>query len=99
MSISLAFSGGKLCCNKKTGKNTVSCKFNHAAIEADKDVAGELKEETADWDQKALQSNKANVGKCATSCAKAPWWKFWAKKSQKNCPCKQANTAKTADNG
>ena len=96
MSISMAFSLGKPCCNKKAGKNAVSCKFNHVAIGADKDVAEELTEKTADWDQKSLQYNRANGSKCSTSCANKPWWKFWAKKSQNNCPCKQADAIKTA---
>ena len=77
MSISLAFSLGKPCCNKKAGKNAVSCKFNHAAIGADKDVAEELTAETADWEQKSLKCNRTSGSKCSTSCAKKPWWKFW----------------------
>ena len=40
MSISLAFSGGKPCCKKKAGKNAVSCKFNHVAVESEKDISG-----------------------------------------------------------
>ena len=91
MSISLAFSGGKLCCNKKTGKNTVSCKFNHATVGADKDVTGEL-------DGEATNGNKTShkCSSCVKSYAKKPWWKFWAKKSTSNCPCSQAASAKAA---
>ena len=38
MSLSLAFSGGKPCCNKQASKNTVSCKFNHVAKGKNKDA-------------------------------------------------------------
>ena len=88
MSISLAFSGGKPCCNKKAGANKVSCKFNRTDIGINKDVAGELTTEIIEGEQTSFQCNSI----CANSCSKAPWWKFWAKKSTKNCPCKQANT-------
>ena len=90
MSISLAFSQGTPCCNKKTGKNTVSCKFNHLAIGVKKDATGEVKADNTDGDQKSFKRNKTDGNKCTNSCAnKKPLWKFWAKKSTKNCPSKQ----------
>ena len=95
MSMSLAFSGGKPCCNKKAGKNAVACKFNHAAIGAEKDTADKLTAKTADGDQKSVTCNRARGSQCAKSCANKPWWKFWAKKSTKNCPCKQADVTET----
>ena len=96
MSISLAFPEGKPCCNKKAGKNAVACKFNHAAIGAEKNVADELTaEEATDGDQKSFTCNRAKGSQCAQSCAKKPWWKFWAKKSTKNCPCRQADITET----
>ena len=91
MSISLAFSGGKPCCNKKAGNNAVASKFNHVAIGAEKDAADELTAETTDGKQKSFTCNRAKESKCAQSCAEKTWWKFWEKKSTNNCPCKQAD--------
>ena len=101
MSISLALSGGKPCCNKKTGKNTVACKFNRVAVEADaveadKDLSGELKTEELIDSPKLYKCNTENDNKCAPNGSNKPWWKFWAKKSVKNCPCKQALSAESA---
>ena len=93
MSISLAFSAGKPCCNKKAGKKVVSCKFNHTAVKADQDISGELTTLGSDDFPKAYKCNTADGSKCAKSCTKKTWWKFWAKKSPKNCPCKQAVAA------
>ena len=90
MSISLAFSAGKPCCNKKAGKKVVSCKFNHTALKVDQDLSGELTTLGSDNFPQAYKCNTADGSKCAKSGAKKTWWKFWAKKSQKNCPCKQA---------
>ena len=89
--MSLAFSGGKPCCNKKAGKNAVACKFNHAAIGAEKDTADKLTAKTADGDQKSVTCKRARGSQCANSCANKPWWKFWVKKSTKNCSCRQAD--------
>ena len=92
--ISLAFSAGKPCCNKKAGKNTASCKFNQAKIEANKDVIGELDvKSTTTGDQKSYKCSN-NGNQCKMS-SKQPWWKFWAKKTINNCPCKQAQTVTT----
>jgi hypothetical protein len=93
--MSLAFSGGKPCCNKKAGNIAVACKFNHVAIGVEKDAAEELTAETADGDQKSFICNRAKGSKCAQRCAEKPWWKFWAKKSTKNCPCRQADITET----
>ena len=91
MSISLAFSGGKPCCNKKASKNSVACKCNQAAIGVEKDAAGNLTAKTAGGDQKSVTCNRARGSQCAKNCAKKPWWKFWAKNSTKSCPCRQAD--------
>ena len=99
MSISLAFSLGKPCCNKKAGKNTVSCKFNHDASETEKDIFGKLQAENAESSSKAYKCNSADGSKCAKSGAKKPWWKFWAKKSTKSCPCKKADATQTVSAG
>ena len=93
MSISLVFSRGKPCCNKKAGNNTVACKY--AAIGEEKGVAEELTVETVDGKQKSFTCNRAKGSKFAQSCTEKPWWKFWAKKSTKNCPCKQADVTET----
>ena len=93
MSISLAFSAGKPCCNKKAGKKVVSCKVNHTAVKADQDISGELTTLGSDDFPKAYKCNTADGSKCAKSCTKKNWWKFWAKKSPKNCPCKQTVAA------
>ena len=92
MSISLAFSGGKPCCNKKAGKNVVSCKFNHTALGTDKDISGKLTTENSEGSPKACKCAIANGSKCA----KKPWWKFWVKNSTKNCACNQAVTTEAA---
>ena len=90
MTISLSFSGGKPCCNKKAPKNAISCKYNHAAVEKDKDIFGELTDLDSEGSLKAHKCNTANRSNCAKSCSKKPWWKFWSKESIKNCTCKQA---------
>ena len=99
-SISLAFSQGKPCCNKKAGKKTVSCKFSHVASDTDKDLPAELtSEESQVSSKKIYKCNTANESQCAKSCTKKTWWKFWAKKSAKNCPCKQADVTKASSTG
>ena len=92
MSISLAFSGGKPCCNKKKNKNTVSCKFNHSEIKIDQDISRELTDEGLTGLPKVQKCKSSDGSKC-TSNTKKPWWKFWKKKSSKNCPCKQTYVA------
>ena len=93
MSVSLAFLGGKPCCNKKAGKNTVTCKFNQATIEKNDNLDGKLIGKTLDEDQKSFICNASNGNQCAKSCTNKPWWKFWAMKSAENCRCKQANAS------
>ena len=95
MSISLVFSERKPCCTKKAKKNAVSCKFNHVIIETDKDILGELTTEDSESSLKTFKCNTASGSKCAKSCTKKPWWKFWAKKFSKNCPCKQVDDTET----
>ena len=89
MSISLSFSGGKPCCKKKAGKNAVSCKFNHVAVESEKDISGTLNIEDTEVSPNASKCITSDGSKCANNTKKT-WWKFWAKKSTNNCPCKQA---------
>jgi len=92
MSISLAFSGGKPCCNKKKNKNTVSCKFNDSEIKIDQDIPIELTDEGSTGLSKVQKCKSSDGSKC-TSNTKKPWWKFWKKKPNKNCPCKQTYVA------
>ena len=91
MGISLVFSAGKPCCSKKAGKNKVSCKFNQVTVGTEKGISGELTAEGSEGSSKTYKCNTAKVNKCAKSCAKKPWWQFWAKKSTNNCPCKQTD--------
>ena len=97
MSISLAFSQGKPCCNKKAGKNVVSCKFNHVTLGTDKDILGELTTGDSEGSSKSYKCNAAYFSKWAKCDANKPWWKFWAKKS--NCPCRQADATETSTTG
>ena len=89
MSISFAFSGGKPCCKKKAGKNAVSCKLKHVAVESEKDISGAVTIEDTKVLPNAFKCITSDGSKCANN-TKKPWWKFWAKKSTNNCPCKQA---------
>ena len=93
LSISLAFSAGKPCCNKKAGKNTTSCKFNQVKIEANKDMIGELDVKSTTGYQKSYKCSN-NGNQCEMS-SKRTWWKFWAKKTTNNCPCKKAHAVTT----
>ena len=95
MSISLAFSEGKPCCNKKAGKNIVSCKFNHADIGENKNISEKITDKDTEGNLNAQKCNIADVCNCAKSTIK-PWWKFWSKKSTNNCPCKQANATEAS---
>ena len=87
LSISLAFSAGKPCCNKKAGKNTASCKFNQANIDANNDgtvtKAGSQVKTTAVVQCPLSAQNISIDKKNCTNCSNAPWWKFWSKK--KSC--------------
>tara|TARA_B100000929_G_scaffold193128_1_gene153089 strand:- start:46 stop:405 length:360 start_codon:yes stop_codon:yes gene_type:complete len=90
ISITLAFSANKPCCNKKAGKSKTSCKFNQASIEDNKDFKKELASESINGDQKSFKCNTANENSQCSTIKTKPWWKFWAKKSTNACPCKQA---------
>ena len=98
MSLSLAFSGGKPCCNKKTGKNAVACKFNQTTI-ADKTEMENLINEGARETQRAYKCDGSNKNKCTQSPSEKPWWKFWEKKKTDICPCKQSTLQIKANNG
>ena len=95
MSLSLAFSGGKPCCNKKVGRNVVSCKFNHTDLVIDKDISGKLTTGNSERPSIACKCTTADGSKCA----KKSWWKFWVKNSTKNCACKQAVATEGASEG
>ena len=97
MSISLAFSGGKPCCNKKAAKNAVACKFNQAAIGTGKATAGELIAETTDGDQKSYKCNIDTGNQCSKGTKKS-WWKFWVKKSSNSCHCIKTEQLQKKDN-
>ena len=92
MSISLVFSGGKPCCNKKASKSTVSCKFNQAKIEKFQDSTEKLTSEVSEGALTSFKCNTAACSQCAKNVSNKPWWKFWAKKPNKNCPCTQTST-------
>ena len=97
MSLTLVFSQGKPCCKNKSGKGKVSCKFNRAKINVNKD--GITTADVVQTTEKAVvqcpnkpgctgckclknvTTNATNQKKCA-SCANAKWWKFWAKKKE-----------------
>ena len=87
MSFTLVFPQGKPCCKNKAGKGKVSCKFNQANIDANKDGII-TDEETQTAGKVGVQCpNSANINsenqKKCSGCQNASWWKFWAKK--KNC--------------
>ena len=89
------FSQGKSCCKNKSGKGKVSCKFNQANIDTNKD--GIISDEEAKYTEKAgvqcqhsANSNSSDQKKC-NGCKTSPWWKFWAK-NKKSCSCNGLNT-------
>ena len=88
MSFTLVFSQGKPCCKNKSGKGTVSCKFNQAKIDAqgNGDVVNEGSLVTnntgVQCPNSVLTNSSSNQKKCG-SCTNVKWWQFWAKK--KNC--------------
>ena len=89
ISFTLAFSQGKPCCKNKSGKGTVSCKFNQAKIDAQGkgDVVNEgslVTSNTGVQCPNSVLTNSSDKKKCG-SCANVnvKWWQFWAKK--KNC--------------
>ena len=93
ISFSLMFSQGKPCCKNKSGKGTVSCKFNQANIDTNKD--GIISVEEAKSTEKAgvqcqhsSNINFTDQKKCS-NCKTSSWWKFWAKK--KSCSCNGLN--------
>ena len=98
MSISLAFSGAKPCCKNKACKNAISCKFNNIDVGTNKDISGELTADDPEGSSKIQKCNLADGSKCAKSTKKA-WWKFWVKKSTKNCTCKQPDATKASTKG
>ena len=98
MSFTLVFSQGKPCCKNKSGKSKVSCKFNRAKIDVNKE--GITTDDEVQTTEKAgvqcpnkpgctgckcsknVTTNAIGQKKC-DSCANVKWWNFWAKK--KNC--------------
>ena len=99
MSFALVFSQGKPCCKNKSGKGKLSCKINHAQIDAkgigDKVTDGALITSNAGFQcpnkagckgckcSKSAVTNAANQKKCDSCANNVKWWKFWIKK--KNC--------------
>ena len=94
ISFSLAFSQGKPCCKNKSGKGKVSCKFNQANIDTNKD--GIISDEEAKSNEKSgvqcqhSSDINSSIQKQCSGCKTSPWWKFWAKK-KKSCSCKGLN--------
>ena len=93
ISFSLAFTQGKPCCKNKSGKDKVSCKFNQANIDTNKDGIISI-EEAKSTEKSGVQCqyssniNSSDQKKCS-GCNTSPWWKFWAKKE--SCSCKGLN--------
>ena len=99
MSFTLVFSQGKPCCKNKSGKGKLSCKINHAQIDAKgngNDITdGSLITNNAGVQcpnkagckgckcSKSAVTNAANQKKCDSCANNVKWWKFWVKK--KNC--------------
>ena len=96
MSLTLVFSQGKPCCKNKSGKGKVSCKFNRAQIDENKDGIITTANEIQTTEKAGVQcpnksgcicsksvSTKTTDQKKCGSCANVKWWKFWAKKN--NC--------------
>ena len=82
LSITFIFSQGKPCCKNKEGKGRVSCKFNKANIEANKEIniADEI-QLTNTSPRCTLDAKNTSIDKkCCSKCTKAPWWKIWGKK-------------------
>ena len=82
LSITFIFSQGKPCCKNKEGKGKVSCKFNKANIEANKEinVANEIQSSNTSKPCKLDTKNTSIDKKSCPNCTKAPWWKIWGKK-------------------
>ena len=87
MSFTLVFSQGKPCCKNKTNKGKVTCKFNQANIDVNKDGIITAEETQAAGKVGVQCPNSVNINssgrKNCSGCKSSPWWKFWAKK--KNC--------------
>ena len=61
ISFSLAFSQGKLCCKNKASKGKVSCKFNQANIDVNKDGIISDKEAKAAEKSDIKYANSADI--------------------------------------
>ena len=92
---SLAFSAKKPCCSKKAGENQLSCKTSQTNIENNKGIKQSFNSEIVNDNNNTIKCNKANKcnnikveNQCLTD-SKKPWWMFWKKQSNANCPCKQ----------
>ena len=99
MSFALVFSQGKPCCKNKSGKGKISCKINHAQIDA-KGNGNNVTDGSLITNNAGLQCpnkpgcttgckcSKSAVTNAANqekcdSCTNAKWWQFWVKK--KSC--------------
>ena len=95
MSLSLAFSDIKPCCNNKTDQ-VVTCKLNHRTIEKAIDV--DLRNETPGGTLKSYKCDTDDGNMCAKGSIKKPWWKFWVKKTSRTCTCRKANVLNRPSN-
>ena len=92
MSLTFVFSQGKPCCKNKVCKGKVSCKVNQANIDVkgDGSINDDGSQATSNISVQSPNNATTNSSfqkKCG-SCGNSPWWKFWVKKSIKDCPCK-----------
>ena len=79
ISFYLAFAAGKPCCNKKVGNKAFSCKFNHSAIETDRDITGEITAGDSEDTQKTFKYNNNCGSQCAISVTKKTGGNFGQK--------------------
>ena len=94
MSFTLVFSQVKPCCKNKSGKGKLSCKVNHAQIEAKGNSNGVTDGSLVAKAglqcpnkagckgckcSKSALNNASSQQKC-DSCTNIKWWQFWAKK-------------------
>ena len=97
MSLTLVFSQGKPCCKNKSGQGKLSCKINHAQIDA-KSNGNDITDGSLVINNAGLQCpNKPGCTGCkcsksavlnavnqkCDSCTNAKWWQFWVNK--KSC--------------
>ena len=87
VSLSLVFAGSKPCCNKNASKSAVTCKLNQVNISETKTIMDNLILDNSNINDKAFKCNSVENNPCNGNAKKNPWWKFWAKNTDKRCPC------------